>query len=724
VEEDEAAPASAEETTSQPDPDPPANEPPEAVADAPNGEERPNDYGTEGEDWANRDTGFRQQQRQGMRTLGMETRLETTTVAGGAAIGTNAQNTNNIFNMGRNRKGAARTGRFPTATTRANNATYVRFPQYQSALHTATEYGVVYLCGPLGSGRLSTALHILARLRGDDRVIAIDLDDGVDLTTVLDDKVLLPDHGHVIELDATRTVRESTLRTAGGWAIDNQAHIVVIGPPSTKLDRSLTPYAVLHEAPPSEDVLRAHLVHQVNSQDEHLPNLVDLCLTDEKIVEHLAKAPPPAQMAELARKVVEGAQRGQQPAEALALTGTELRERATRVLVRVEATTTSTEIRERHRELAARLAYAVFQDHSMTDVGHAAGVLFAALQNSRKPTKYSRIVPVFDQGVHDLLGEEMHTTGQLGLDPDEMRRAKLVEPSFAHHLLDVAWNDFDHVTRVPLLLWLNELVNDRRQSIVLRAAMTAGFLATNDFSYVYQNLIKPWAVSSVGRRQAAAWALEFAAHNHKLTTRVLRQVWDWALSPNPLMNDTAALAYATDLGTISAGDTLAGLQAVAMDVRLMKRPSVAYAISELYRSGRRALVLDALALWAAVGGQLQVHAARSIVFLSHHNADDDVWPSLLDLAVQDEEVWRQLVVLWRTALTEALTGRRAWDGFLDWLLRADQDDELSDAVERFAIELLTGDSVGPRASFHLARWRRDHPDASLVGRLLEKLKEG
>ncbi|HEX7309308.1 hypothetical protein [Lentzea sp.] len=676
-------------------------------------------------EWAHRTAEFQRQRSEGMRAFGYDvpgrTVIGSVRSHGPTLMGSNSEQ-NNFSYYFSNQRVTARAGRLTTYTT---TTTYAPFPWYTAARDLLKASGLVYLCGLLGSGRLSTAITLGAELCAQDRVIMVDLDEGVDLATLVDEdrrSVLLPGHAHVIELEQKRPVRQSTLASLAGWAMDNDACVIVIGPSMAKADHSLHPYAMVHEPPDPRSVLIRHLQHGLTSVQGAPPGFIDECLMDEEISAHLDKSPLPHQVGELARRLIEGLDLGRRPAEALSLVGTQLRDVASRVLVRIEASGSLAETRKRHRELAARLAYAVFEDYSLTDVADAARLLYAALQTSHRSTRMSKIQPVFGQGVEDLLGEEMRVSGRSTVTTDEVRRAKLVDPSFAHHLLDVAWNDFDSATRPPLLLWLDALVNDNRKWIVLRAAMTAGYLATHDFSVLYQQLIRRWATAEgYRRRQAAAWALEFAAHNRQLTSRVTRQVADWALSSNHYMNDTAALAYATDIGTVSVENSLGGLRAVAMHPLLMKSSSVAYAITELYRPENANLLLNELKLWVDAGQQTLAHAARSIVFLSLNNSPDGVWPVLMQLMVSNEEASTRVRALWQVALTESLTGRRAWNTLLQWILRGDHEADLGTEVEKFVLDLLRRPDLVTRARFNVKLWRAQHPEADLLNRIADEL---
>ncbi|MCG8924851.1 hypothetical protein [Lentzea sp. CC55] len=643
---------------------------------------------------------------------------------GNTVVGSGSSQFNSTQNnfYGRKKGPTARSGRFHRSVTITNSQTYVPFPCFPQAAQTLRDRGVVYLCGPADSGRLSTAIELSTGACGPSRVVMIDVDDDFDVATLIDEEtksVLRTDHAHVLEIGAGKPVRRSTLDSLAGWAMDHNAAIVVIGPAAEQADDRLQPYAVPHQPPEPVAVLVSHLQHGLSFRNGPA-GFVDQCLTDEKIMEYLERSQPPRQVADLAARLLDGIDTGREPGEALSRTSAYFRFVAQDLLQVIESSRSIGETRARHREVAARLAYAVFQDYTMTDVADTAILLFGALQTCHRTTRLQTTAPVFGKGVEAFLDKRMSILDR-PVDGEE-RRARLVDPSLAQHLLDVAWNDFDAVTRAPLIGWLDELVTDGRKWIVLRAALTAGYLATHDFSVLYQRLIKPWATApAFRRRQAAAWALEAASLNRRLTSRVTRQVADWAWSPNHLMNDTAALAYATRIGRLSVENSLAGLRAVAVHPRLMTSPTVSNAIAQLYAPDQAHLVLKELTTWADAGAQTKVHASRSIVFLSLVNEPDGVWPVLLRLIAEDEQAREQVTALWRAAVTEPLVGKRAWETLLQLVLRGDHEVDLGSEVESFLLALLRQPDLVRRARFNVHVWRSEHPDAALLKRIDEKL---
>ncbi|MFD5829281.1 hypothetical protein [Lentzea sp. NPDC060358] len=643
---------------------------------------------------------------------------------GNTVVGSGSSQFNSTHNnfFSRKKGPTARSGRFPQSVTTTNFKTYVPFPCFSQAAQILRDRGVVYLSGPADSGRLSTAIKLSTEACGPSRVVMIDADDDFDVATLTDEEtksVLRADHAHVLEIGAGKPVRRSTLDSLAGWALDHNAAVVVIGPAAEQVDDRLQPYAVSHQPPDPSQVLVSHLQHGLALRYGPA-SFVELCLADERISEYLERPQPPRHVADLAARLLDSIGTGREPGEALSHTSAFFRSVAQDLLQVIESSRSIGEIRARHREVAARLGYAVFQDYTMTDVADTAVLLFGALQTCHRTTRLQTTAPVFGKGVEGFLDKRL---GILDRPVDgEERRARLVDPSLAQHLLDVAWNDFDAVTRAPLLAWLNELVTDGRKWIVLRAALTAGYLATHDFSVLYQRLIKPWATApAFRRRQAAAWALEAASLNRRLTSRVARQVADWAWSPNHLMNDTAALAYATRIGRLSVENSLAGLRAVAVHPRLMTSPTVANAIAQLYSSDQAHLVLKELVTWADAGAQTKVHASRSIVFTSLVNEPDGVWPVLIRLIAGDEQAREQVTALWRTALVEPLVGKRAWETLLQLVLRSDHEVDLADEVESFLLGLLRQPELIRRARFNVYVWRSDHSDAALLKRIAEKL---
>lgn len=612
-------------------------------------------------------------------------------------------------------------------------ATYVKCEQFEEILATLRDHNVAYVTGADGDGRTTTAYAALRKIVGDGKIIPIDLDQGVDFTMILNHpKVLRPAHGHVVELDRTQSVqRQQTLSTLSGRLVKLKAYVVIIAPPAARTDSVLRPYEILHKRSDATNILRKHLTNLLNNGTDEIiedaASYVDVCLADPAIVEHLRKAPPPGEVVALAKRLIEIKKGKKQPADAVKLLPTALRELAVETLRREDSEDDDHAL----RRFSVRVVYALWNGSSYSVIYELATNLFTALSTAGDSKKSGTVLA---HGMSHLIDPKMRgheNDEELDAQPRGDRRVQLVDPELARAVLGAVWHIY-HQLREPLLRWLHDVGGDPREHVRMKAGHVAGQLAIYDYGYVYRQLLRRWATSRlVAHRQAASWALERIALDTKWTDRARRQVRDWAYSPDPFMSDTAARTYATSLGSI-ADDALLNLRLIATRLEHVKNHSVALAVAQLYQPSQTDLgitILEDLNDWMIDDRRspLQVHAARAVTYLAQRTAPqpDEDWPALLRLVDSNDQSRKHLIALWRTALTETATTHRAWAVVHAWLTRADdRGGELDEATICFAAELIHEFPVRRRALFYLRLWREETPDTTIFQRLHDRLTQG
>lgn len=700
-------------------------------------------------DWVRENDRRSRQTSEGLRSLGVDpeasvraprpltgTRDRTGTKTAIGPFATSAEQVEYHFTAARPHR--ARGGQLPAELIESTVHTHVPTADHDLLRYTLMRHGVAYESGRDGSGRLATAHAVLAELCGSDKIVAIDLDDDADLSAVLDqDGILLPGHGHVLELTANRPApRKQTLAAAGGRLSAEQGYLIVIGEPGPT-DRQLDPYEVEHHPPGAAAVLDKHLTHllrtRANWSAPHVAEFVSACHIDPVITGHLRTSWQPGEVVQLARRLVEVGRRGGRPAEAVELLPGALRELAASVLRTANEDGDANTL----RRLTARIAFGLYSGRPLAVVFELASLLLAALPPSDPADPVDPVDPaplvraVFDGGMESLVDPRMRARPDGAETEDAERLARLVDPELALAVLDVVWHDYDHL-RAPVLDWLRVLGGDPRQSVRMRTGQLAGQLALYDFGDAYRELLRPWA-SSPRRvhRQAAAWAMERAVLEPRLTAQVCRQVRDWTYSRNPFLNDTAARCYGTRLGTEFTDDALPHLWLVALRGEQAGSHAVADAVAALYQPDQNEsahMILEELGRWTQDRTRcLHVHAARALTFLAHRTAPppDDRWPALLRLATEDTATWELVTELWRAALTEPMTAARGWQVLFAWLHRPaefDEPGELGEVTERFATELLRAPVLRFRARFHLTQWLDRYPDLPVLRRLLDNLR--
>ncbi len=646
------------------------------------------------------------------------------------AYGHYATSIENLYQMSAAEPSRVHAGQVAPALVQSVVDTQILTADHDALRDTLLRYGVVYLSGADGCGRMSGAYAVLAALCGVDKVIGYVLDDKADLTDVLTREDLpRTGHGHVVELPAGQPApRIHTLTAVGGQFTGKSAYLVVIGPPAAT-EHALHPYEVPHHPPPAADVLNSHLTHELglrtNWSDGQVATFVATCRHSPGIAERLRGAGQPAAVVHLARRLVQVGLRGGQPDEALTLLPNALRKLAVDVLRHANEEGGVHPL----RVLTARIAYGLFSERPLAVVFELASRLFAELPQEEEtpPGEPSRLVrTVFDGGMESLIDDRMRAGHAAG---DDDRLARLVDPELALAVLDVVWHDYDHL-RGPLVDWLFLLGGDARPQVSARAARLTGQLALFDFGTIYRELLRPLARSrNKTHRQSAALALERAVLEPKLAARVCRQVQDWTFSPDRYLNDTAARCYATRLGAEFADEPLAHLAWVALQSEQVVSPAVAVAVAELHQpddpeSGHA--ILTELAHWTEDRTRsLHVHAARATTLLARRTAPPpaDRWPALLHHAAGSGEARELLLGLWRATLTEPMVAARGWQTLLLWLLRPDRTDELHEFTVAFATELLRTRELRSRAFFHLSQWLPLHPDAQTLHQVRDDLRK-
>ncbi|MEU0215727.1 hypothetical protein ABZ281_11620, partial [Streptomyces sp. NPDC006265] len=149
----------------------------------------------------------------------------------------------------------------------------------------------------------------------------------------------------------------------------------------------------------------------------------------------------------------------------------------------------------------------------------------------------------------------------------------------------------------------------------------------------------------------------------------------------------------------------------------------AYSTAALFLAeGGAAPVAEALGQWIrADDGHLPRHAVRTLLVLGPLAAGPELpsRPTLAHQAMEDPGGEETLLLLWQRALIDPAHSGQAWNLLRDWLLAADEDEELTLFAEKFALRIWPHKDL--RALFHLRRWARQLPDARLIARLLRGL---
>ncbi|MFD5481109.1 hypothetical protein [Streptomyces hawaiiensis] len=614
-------------------------------------------------------------------------------------------------------------------------------PQQEQMAETLRAHHVVALMGPPGSGKEGTGTFLLADRCGSDHVVVLH-SAGADLLQALvaqARRCLKPGEGVLVGLGPRRPGR-STLKALSLLARELGAYVVLVVEDTRTDDDLPVPYAVRHQRPEPRPVLEAHLRSEL---EEHRAlcaerdrcdrartrRFADGVLDDARVAGKLDAVRRVDWITSFARNIAACLHGPGDALDVLLDTPHEdLRSLARRFLKLSEPEETEGEPpaseAETHHQ-AVRISYVLGHDLPLSDVLRM-GTRLSAEMLRAEYRESAPARPVFELDLDRLVAPGMGIAAEPGAHlSDNPRRARLTDPELMPAVVEVIWHGFGWL-RDPLIAWLRALAADRLERVGARAAVIVGQLLRHDFDGVYRDVVKDWARSpSVRDRRYAAMALSVAMADDdpRLTAQVGRQVRDWAGSPRPQLQDSAARAYGTQLGTLDVPGTLRALQDLAGRPALDLYASVAYSTATLFLAeGGTEPVGEALGRWIRSNdGHLPRHAVRTLLVLGPLAAGPELpsRPTLAHQAMVTPGREETLLLLWQRALIDPAHSGQAWHLLCDWLVAADEDEELSPFLEKFALRMWP--AKDRRALFHLRRWARRLPDARLVARLLHAL---
>jgi hypothetical protein len=597
------------------------------------------------------------------------------------------------------------------------------------------DHRVVLLGGSDGDGRTTIAMRLISMICGPGAVGYLHAEAGTELSfalAVASDKnqVLAEDTGYYAYLGDT-PISQGTLETLSGKVRQAGSYLVLLtdhhfGGGSQK------PFAFDVLRPPLDRVLREHLAlklkdHPWNCQARCTPEMVevyaDRILADPLVVRQLETRMPVRDVVGLAEALAVDIHGDSGIVSIVARWRDRLLVLAREILT--SAGDPDHGRLEPHAQ-AFRIAYALFDGQPLDDVFAAGRLLALDVLPQYEQRENNPPYLVFESAVGKLVHPKMTSDDPARwVDPTAPRRATLVDPQLVDAILEVAWHEYDSL-RKPLLSWVNALAGDPLLRIHLRAAQIAGALAAFDFDTVYRELIGPWARRNVQHRQAAAHALGAALHNGA-ARRARMQVSDWARSPDWRLQDSAARAFGTPLGTEDPAAAITSLTMLGQRRELGQSNAVPIALGLLWLSGKTDEVMGALCEWGASSSEnLRFHAARAMLLVASQRVVDDQagWMCLSDLIAPDPVRQEQVVQLWQYALTGVQLHHRSWEPLRRWLASADDPDadpELLRLHQRLAVAILTAEPLRPRAAFYLGLWRNRYPDSRTLTSIIDEL---
>ncbi|PPS75724.1 MULTISPECIES: hypothetical protein [Streptomyces] len=616
-------------------------------------------------------------------------------------------------------------------------------PQQDRMAETLHDHHLVVLVGQRGSGREGTGTFLLADRCGSDHVAVLHSAEADVLQALVAQarRFLKPGEGVLVGLGA-RSPGQSTLKALSLLAREIGAYVVLVVKETGTDDDLASPYSVRHQRAELRPVLEAHLrsaldAHRARCADRDrcdragLRRFADGVLDDARVSGKLDAARTVDWVTSFARNIAACLHGPEDALDVLLDTPHEdLRSLARRFLKLSEAQDAdepSASEAETHHQ-AVRISYVLGHDLPLSDVLRM-GTRLSAEMLRAEYRESAPARPVFELDLDRLVAPGMGIAAEPGAHlADNPRRARLTDPELMPAVVEVIWHGFGWL-RDPLVAWLRAMADDRLERVGARAAVIVGHLLRHDFDGAYRDVVKDWARSpSVRDRRYAATALSvaMAAGDPRLTAQVARQVRDWAGSPRPQLQDSAARAYGTQVGTQDVPGTLRALRDLAGRPALDPYASVAYSTATLFLAKDGAEpVAEALGQWIrSDDGHLPRHAVRTLLVLGPLAAGPELLfrSTLAHQAMGSPAREETLLLLWQRALIDPAHSGQAWHQLRDWLVAADEDAELSLFLEKFALRAWQPRVLSRRAVFHLSIWARQQPDARLVAQLLRALR--
>ncbi|MEW2072847.1 hypothetical protein AB0941_04305 [Streptomyces sp. NPDC013433] len=608
-------------------------------------------------------------------------------------------------------------------------------PDQERMADSLLEHHLLVMAGAKGSGRECTSRVLLAERCGSARLGVLHGDQDRLAQALIEQNGRRLKRGHGVRVNVgTHRPDPATLEALALRAREREAYVVVIvEDPQADLG-DLGPYAFHHRRPDLALVLEAHLTAALA---EHRTRCAESCtfrgteefrsrvMGDPRTDRKLGAASSVHWVTRFARDLA-GCLHGPEGAlDTLLDTPVgDLRSLVRRFLKLSEQVTDPAAAGPYHQAL--RIAYLLGHELPLSDViraGALLGVDMLSVEN--RDTAPAR--PVFEADLDRLVPPGGGIAAEPGAGmPDNPRRARLADPELMPTAVEVVWHDLPWL-RDPLVAWLQRLGSDSLERVRARAGMIAGHLLRHDFDSVYRDLVKAWAFSrSVSDRRCAALALAVAleSDNPWLSDRITRQVASWADSPKWPFQDSAARAYGTSLGTRDVSATLPALQELAGRPALVPYASVAYSLAALFLAEDGAEpVTEALGRWIrSSNDNLPRHAVRALLVLGPFAVGPELpsRPRLAQQVMDDPGREETLLLLWQRALVDPAHSGQAWQLLQQWLLAADQDEELARFLEKF-VSRVCAPRLVRRAGFHLRRCAREHPEATCVRQVLDSL---
>ncbi|HEV2640193.1 MAG TPA: hypothetical protein VGX23_33975 [Actinocrinis sp.] len=590
---------------------------------------------------------------------------------------------------------------------------YVPAPADAELRSTLRERQLVVLGGPGGSGRTTTGLKLLSEFAAGN-VSRFEVAAGLGELASVD---LAPKHGYLCELPAGG-VRHSEveLDVFAARLGESKSFCILVMPADTPV-RAVGDYVREHAAPAPMAILKRRFEAAAGLPEFTGPEAAAVLAAareDPELLALLGTMSGPADEVWLAELVLRVASGALDRAVALQAGGELLDRHIAGWLAQLPQGVDLQRHREQVETFALRLALAVFNDSPADLVCEAGERLAWELFTTANP----RLAP--GRTVFRPLDDGRLAASRARLREGAVTFADATVPArllsfqddrLAVRLLARAWIGRPNLRR-PILRWLQDLSQDPRPDIWMRAALAIGLLTGWDFAYLQHEAIGAWAASeSAKQRLVAATALDQAAREPAVQAAVAGLVKAWARSDVDTLKWTAAAVLGYDAGTRNVTTALRDLQRIGVwkDGELVSIASDC--VAELFARGRCDEVLAATETWIGDArldehwlglltvlriADLRVRQVPNIADLPLSGgakaqlaqARFEDWPLMVAMAQFDRRFGALLAECVWQVLSSALAADVMRDELGEWIRAAERSSTLLTPLTRFLVLLI------------------------------------
>ncbi|MBN6042025.1 hypothetical protein [Amycolatopsis sp. 195334CR] len=634
-------------------------------------------------------------------------------------------------------------GSVPADVLAWTKARYVPVSRYDEMFDALGSRRVIFIRGLPGTGRATTALHLLDRVTGGK---VFRLDSGEKVESLTDRELPHEEAGYVIEL--TRRVGNSLtevhLEKLRDQLEEKSSYCVLIGETDPRHDGAFGGYAFPCVAPEPGDLLRAHIIEEIRGDEtagfeEKLSGLIRA----KWVSAALGTAPRPIESARMAALLAEHARGGVTREEVEREADGFAYDQVAEWFAALQALRPGEDLDEALRLAGFRIALAVLNEAPFNVVAEVAALLSQFFIDAMGTVRTRRTSLFSDDQETRLPALRAHlVNGYAVFDKVRVATELLAfqDDRYPITILKYVWRNHHHL-RAEMVRWLMKLSKHTVTAVWVRSAQAAGYLCSLDFSYAFSKVIVPGARAEYSRKawqrkMFAALALDQAGQDGELRAAIDERLCEWRRRGLWGERWTAAAAWGFTLGRESPERAFEELRVLgtqselrvpvdedeAADVvlmhiagrslaRLLAGGAVREALARIEvwntsgRSSLRRLAVTSLAYAANLDSYELAYLQLPVSGRSVMRPGSERWPLLLVLQADDPGLTEPIANLIRGLLRSTEGERTAREFLRKWFRAAEFDAECMGVLVKFLPNVVHDQNDTQRLCY-LIEWTR------------------